>query len=770
MLFQPSNILPDVINGIGNGTVDVTNGLDVSWQINGNSAMTAYEIRICLNDTNSTEMYTTDMVTSASDSNLPATGVDYQGNPTRFSTSISASDLSSAGISNGNEYKLQIIQYYVDAGSETKSIAQRSMSVFLTRTEPSLSITAIAGNTLAKREYSFTAYYSQAQLDPLAWVRWKLYDNTGEQDLTSQYDADLLFDTGKMYNVISLRFDYDAFVNDGNYYLVLEIETSNGIRKSASYQFNTHWSVSILEDLADPTAKRVNKQSTAVRVVWSGFRYITGEPSGIVEIKNSMAVLPDSNSSIVWDSVNGGALSITQPWVLMMRTKLNYKDASILKLYDSSNNAIVEITYDLANRRLQFRANGVTNSITYSIVDYNDALKIMVTPTRYYFQIDGYRGALRPSESLKPSSTLKPQDVKTPYVHTETNVISSFVQSDIAKIETSGVQNIDYIQVVSGSGNVTETTIEEMFDRFFESGYDPNEDVFSGTEFLATFENGNLDAGKLSIDGTTLSGWSIYRESQRTGKVLHLIDTDIAASSLYDYGCGSNQGKYRYAIYPIGDQKYITAGLYTNWIEPCYENWSIVEAVNTGTDAYKVINEYVFGKNFTSGSVSNNNTPTVSKNFTRYATVQMDHANYQSGTLSGLIGYIGYVSYITQEGDSLEQIALRYGTTVDQILADNENLPSLDSLRAGQIIKIFYPDGITAYHDDKKLRDDIWALSTTQHSLFLKSRKGDVIEIRIAGEISMETMDASPIQPLSVSIPWVQVGDATRARLIGGVG
>ena len=44
-LFQPTNIYPSSLGELGNGTVDITKPLAVSWQVNGNSAMTAFSSR-----------------------------------------------------------------------------------------------------------------------------------------------------------------------------------------------------------------------------------------------------------------------------------------------------------------------------------------------------------------------------------------------------------------------------------------------------------------------------------------------------------------------------------------------------------------------------------------------------------------------------------------------------------------------------------------------------------------------------------------------------
>ena len=58
-LFQPTNISPSTLGGIGNGTIDVTKPVTISWQVNGNSPMVAYRIRIMKNDEGSTQMMDT---------------------------------------------------------------------------------------------------------------------------------------------------------------------------------------------------------------------------------------------------------------------------------------------------------------------------------------------------------------------------------------------------------------------------------------------------------------------------------------------------------------------------------------------------------------------------------------------------------------------------------------------------------------------------------------------------------------------------------------
>ena len=97
MLFQPSNISPSTLSGIGAGTVDVTQGITVSWQVNGDTPMTDYRIIIYQNDVASTQKYSTGKITLLT----PFQTHDVNGNPQFFSTQISAATLSAAGVVNG---------------------------------------------------------------------------------------------------------------------------------------------------------------------------------------------------------------------------------------------------------------------------------------------------------------------------------------------------------------------------------------------------------------------------------------------------------------------------------------------------------------------------------------------------------------------------------------------------------------------------------------------------------------------------------------------
>ena len=189
MLFMPTNITPDSSWGVGNGTVDATSPLTVSWQVNGNSAMTAYQIVIYKNDAASTQLYSTGKITEG---NLPFYGTNYAGETEFFSHTIPAENLSASGIVNGGEYKLIITQWW----SGSQSVTQASASAFITRATPTLSVNAIT-SPIATRSYTFTGSYAQAQGDAMNWVRWQIAYNN---DTTHPF-----YDTGEIYGTAEIK-------------------------------------------------------------------------------------------------------------------------------------------------------------------------------------------------------------------------------------------------------------------------------------------------------------------------------------------------------------------------------------------------------------------------------------------------------------------------------------------------------------------------------------------------------------------------------------
>lgn len=214
MLYQPSNITPDELNGTG--TVDVTEDVEIQWTVNGNSAMTAYQISFYQNNAASSAVWSTGKVTLTT----PFWGVSYDGTETPFSVTLSG--LASHGLSNGNEYKMLITQWW----NENDSVTPFTASIILARANPVLTMTEIP-SPLTDKEATFTASYSQAQGDSIKWVRWQI----AYADDTS----DPFVDTGYIYGTGQLQVDYDGFLTDTSYAVNCTIETANGVQTTTGW-------------------------------------------------------------------------------------------------------------------------------------------------------------------------------------------------------------------------------------------------------------------------------------------------------------------------------------------------------------------------------------------------------------------------------------------------------------------------------------------------------------------------------------------------------
>lgn len=218
MLNQPSNISPDEING--SGTVDLTQGVTISWQVSGDSPLYAYQIRFYQNNAASTQIMSTAKTTLTT----PFWGVNYKGETQFFSVTIPAVSFANAGMTNGNEYKFLITQWYGPGTGD--SITQTTASLIACRTEPTLTINSIP-NPVESRSLSITASYSQAQGDAVQYVRWRI---ATQDQLTEPF-----LDTGRIRGTGELRVDYDGFFTGTTYSVQCTVETVMGVTVSTGW-------------------------------------------------------------------------------------------------------------------------------------------------------------------------------------------------------------------------------------------------------------------------------------------------------------------------------------------------------------------------------------------------------------------------------------------------------------------------------------------------------------------------------------------------------
>lgn len=253
-LQMATNITPDAFAGVGGANFDASEGLNVSWQVNGSPYLLAYRITIHNIDPNSTQLYTTGKVTLPS----PFYGVLSNGSVQLFNANtISASALATAGIVNGNEYKMYITQWWGNADSE--SVTQHSAAVIRALSVPTVTIDNYP-NPITQRMHTFTATYTQAQGDEIAWVRWVLYNT--QADLS-------IVDTGEIYGTSQLQFYHDAFFAGTIYGLEVIVETQAGQQCTSGIQ-----TINVSYNVESESGSLVAEQ----RCEWNGVS-VTWEPT-----------------------------------------------------------------------------------------------------------------------------------------------------------------------------------------------------------------------------------------------------------------------------------------------------------------------------------------------------------------------------------------------------------------------------------------------------------------------------------------------------------
>lgn len=710
MLFQPTYIKPSAQWGIGNGTVDATEDLVIKWQVNGNSAMTAYKITIYDNDAVSTQKYTTGKITT----NCPFYPVKYNGETELFSHTIIESILSDSNITNGNEYKFVIEQWW----SADDSVVQSSASVFYTRANPTVTMASIP-SPVTTRAYSFTATYAQAQGDALNWARWEIADAEG----------DMLYDSQNLFGVSQLQCDFDGFFTGNSYKVRCTIQTEKGIEASTGWiDFTVNYQTSEWESAIDATCI---KGKSCVELSWGSATYIPATITGTAAIDTDHLNIT-AGSHLIWDEVNGEPMEFGTPWSFAIAGKAGALPVEAPNGYwhdlasiTMKNGKRIHIEYrygELISVNLNHEYIWLFNYPTDVIMEN---YVFVLTPSTAYISFTGKRFGLTPSEYTTISNTLYPNDfypvsVRNFQIQTKP---SAYVQSPVTEIWVANYSTcttdaeVSYVWLREGS--FTEEEISAMLSAPLDS-YTYKPSATPNTYMLAqlTPETGT-GAGTISTGGA-LSGFDLYRRNSGESKLKLIASISANAKSVRDYGIASQQGGYIYYLFPKSASSYSSPPLISAEVNPMFWMWTLLACEENERGEYIVRDEYNFTSNISTSAVSNNNEPNVLKNFTRYPSVQLAPHNFQSGTLTSLVGGIHY----------------------DET------------------------SGMVRYTDSLELRNSICELSTNKGTIFLKNRKGDVLEVRISDAIEMATNDNSREQILTMTLPWVEVADAREKTII----
>lgn len=647
-LFMPTNISPSTLGELGNGTVDVTEGLTVSWQVDGQNAMTAFRIRIMENTAQSKQLYDTGRVTDG----CPFYGRDAKGDVVFFSYGILAGELSLAGIANGNSYKLLITQWW----SASESVTQQSASVFLCRDRPSLEIdggakpgTFMTVDTTSK---TFTATYQQAQGDPLMWVRWRL----------SRYDTSLVLleDTGNVSTNV-LQFQYNGFLNGERYLLQCDVETVNGVKAEAFSALQCTYDVA---ETAGVVQTCVDRRKSGVRLSWPNAAYIPGGViSGSYSITKQQLTLLEG-AEIQWT----GSTDWTTPFSVVWSGKVQSLPATVLNIYVPSGEVqgaigfAAPMSVEVQTDRVSVLWKNVEIGYAAGTFLAEDQLTVVLTGGKIYVRRK-YEQGMYPAETLVPTEKVFPK--KSKYMTVTYTGDAELVGGPISELRLIGPQVCDYLWVLSG--DVPDSVLTALMSS---AGYTPGFDA--NTWFLADFTNG-LNGGNIQTN-ERIGTWRVYRMDKTSKDFTFVAFVGEPIREILDCAAAS---KHTYVYYVLGenvDGEIVTQAMKSVPVEVCLWDWTLLACKDdTGGQylalgkerGYQVTDIFRFSLNVESGTVGNNNTPELLENFTRYPTVQVTPQRYMSGTLSGYLGSVdadGAYSDSLAQRDALFALAQTDGT------------------------------------------------------------------------------------------------------------
>lgn len=603
-LFQPTNVSPSTFSGTG--TIDATQDLTVSWQVNGNSPMVAYQIRIMQNDIDSTEVYEGSKTTVS-----PAFyGVNYKGEPQFYSASISSAALASAGIVNGyeNGYKLQITQWW--GSSDEQSITQTSASYFITRNAPTVTMGTIPA-AFDMMKYTLSATYSQAQGDALEWMEWELQKDEGS--------FETVYDSGKIYGTADLQFTYNAYMPLSVYRVRCTVQTENGAEADTGWVTFQTWLI-LPENENTPLLNACPLcDRDAVKVGVPKNAFVLGRAIGSYSFTGSLNTtqlsLP-SESSVAWTGGIGTTLSIPSGVTIIVRGEIG--SAASSPQYPIARFAYDEGSFDLWASTSGFYATIDGKTIFQAAIPVSSGLSysIGISDTKYVL-----------SYSLGGS------------VITIGSDLFSWQRKTIESITAYGNNRFKIIYVFSGNE-------PERATNYIQSNNVPGYNL--DTQFLYTANSETLYSGGSMLYSNTNS-FALFRKRTGETPITSIARFPIGFTSIYDYSARS-QTPYTYSCYPLFSDQYsdyhIRPYFTSPEIRPIFWNYTLLTAIQDSEGIYHVISEYRFALDVASGSTGNNSTPSLWQNFTRYPARQGTSSNYKSGTLTAFIGKVENDQYV----------------------------------------------------------------------------------------------------------------------------
>ena len=666
-LFQPTNILPDLLSGNENGTVfydpnDSGATTEISWTVNGNSPLRMYKIDFFKNNSSSTPTDSTGQVLIS-----PFYAVSSDGTETRYSCTVPTSYfVNAADASSGYTGKFKITQYW---GLFGHYVEQRSASVFRVNGISSVSV-GFDSTPGFGGVYNFKAVFTAPNPDnfetTLVWTRWQILNGDPVQD------------TGKVWGASELTWTCQQLYPGFTYLLKFTAMTSMGEELSAylAVPFGEDGDFITINGAIEAVCDN-NTKSVEVRVKYADAIQGKSAPnpdfSAYVDQQTATIQVP-AEATVSWD------IPVTlsnSRWALVWIGKATL-DGPVVVVTQSDGTQI----------GLQ-----QIGSAFYTIPD--DALvgPILNSYTVYYYMI--------PDEGA---------DTYTMYCGYFVNGSYSYYTRQFPNVHQTTPRRL-VIGGGTGSGSAFVNTRECRI--VYGDMTSLLECATTGAPMTSVLEPqinfryddlSALNSGKavVSYFGPNVNEISLFRSvnsSPTTMKYLApLTVSPQTVSMVYDYGV-ANDNLYRYIVVYQADENSQIIVHKSEYAIPCWWEWMLIEAVRREDGSYEPYQTFGFDKNFNSGSDGNGSSPGMYNNFTPYPIVMRDTVNRHSGTLTGLIGWLD------GPGEYLDNIILRDAI---RALSVSKNAFFLRS-RKGDFFKVAISGEIVTSVEDNSPKQQVTA-------------------------------------------------------------
>lgn len=665
-LYQPTNIYPDLKGGVQNGVIllpysGTINDVEVSWTVNGNSAMTAYQIDFYQNTAASSLTGSTGKVTLGT----PFSAISADGTESRFSVNIAYTLFSATWVgTTGHQGKLKITMWWGSGANDY--VEQRSLSVFEMSRAGELSITV---NQISAGNYDFSGAYQQPSSvqnyfgTALNWTKWTIY--------AGSY-GDIVQTTGKVWGASS--YDWNpTLLLPGNYTVEFEAEQANGAKLTSHEEFT----VSDDDFVEFQVAKSVCDRSIdAVKI------------SAPVE---TWLIPEETDTEYIWTDLSSVLSSL--PWTFIWHGHLSENEP--LFYVDCKDGTTITAEFNGAPHSFTLNPAGTIQNPNAWDVKAGDEVYICLTLGNFYSNsTSGYQWMIY---AKKGATTSQGEGIYE---------ISSFTQSEVNQIRIP--KAVSFLGFTLGFGSNVDSLKEAYYDSYKDA-------VFVGPQI-----NSGGGTAQFTYYGTTDGPFYLYRQDviegiaySKPAKLIGIFDKPLDPSmtqELVDYTAVSGH-TYNYFIIPY----YVENGNYglisVQNVTPCFGNWTLIvgrRANKNGDTFYTFERLFRFAWNTQSGSVVNGSTRNIQPTFTPYPAVFRSTQNRRQGTLNGLIG--------VQTGNNIDLgYPGAYGPTnqTEAALRALSSLPA-DSLlllkdQRGNVIKVALAGEISLSVNDKSYAKEITA-------------------------------------------------------------